>query len=49
VSAEGTLDGNRLLYAPPRVPRTQLTIDGNRMYGTSQGRDTLTFELRKAT
>ena len=47
VRATGRLEGNRLLYAPPRVPRTELTIDGNRMYGTSQGRDTLTIELQK--
>jgi hypothetical protein len=43
----GTLTGNRLEYAPPRVPRTELTIDGNRMYGTAHGRGTLKIALQK--
>jgi hypothetical protein len=43
----GTLSGNVLSYAPQRVPATQLTVDGNKMSGTSQGRETLRIELRK--
>ncbi len=43
----GTLAGNRLAYAPPRWPATQLTIEGNKMSGTSQGRSTIKIELQK--
>ena len=43
----GTLSGNILSYAPPRVPATQLTVDGKKMSGTPQGRETLKIELQK--
>ena len=43
----GTLNGNVLSYAAPFVPPTQLTIDGDRMSGSMQGRDGLKIELRK--
>jgi len=43
----GTLNGNVLSYAAPLVPPTQLTIDGDRMSGSMQGRDGLKIELRK--
>ncbi len=43
----GTLNGNVLSYTAPLVPPTQLTIDGDRMSGSMQGRDGLKIELRK--
>jgi len=43
----GTLNGNVLSYAAPLVPPTQLTIDGDRMSGSMQGRGGLKIELRK--
>ena len=47
VEGVGTLTGNHLSYAPPRIAQTDLTIDGNKMSGTSQGRATLEIELLK--
>jgi hypothetical protein len=35
----GTLNGNVLRYAASFVPPTQLTIDGDRMSGSTQGRE----------
>jgi hypothetical protein len=43
----GTLNGNVLGYAASFVPPTQLTIDGDRMPGSTQGREGLKIELRK--
>jgi hypothetical protein len=43
------VDGNILSYAAPSAPLTQLTIDGDRMSGSMQGREGLKIELRKKT
>ena len=47
VQSVGTLNGNVLSYAAPLLPPTHLTIDGDRMSGTMQGRDGLKIDLRR--
>jgi hypothetical protein len=47
VQSVGTLNGNVLSYAAPRLPPTHLTIDGDRMSGTMQGLDSFKIELRR--
>ena len=48
VQSVGTLNGNVLRYAAPLLPPTHLTIDGDRMSGTQQARDSFKIELRRA-